>query len=508
MELRRAAARPSGAATSPPPSCCARPPSTGHAALGWADAGRDRGRRPRRPGDRAAGHACARPAAPPAAASSSRPRAADVTDVVVDGRAVVRDGRHLLVGRAGRSWPRRSRRCCAMSSLLIDNIGELVTNDPARRRARWASAATRRVRGRGRPGRLGRAGRARAGRRPAGRRRRARRCCPASWTATPTWSSPATGPPSSPRGWPASRTPAAASGPRWPPPGPPTDDDAARATSRRLRRRGAAAGHHHDRDQERVRADRRRRGPLAADRRASSPTETTFLGAHVVPAEYADRPDDYVDLVCGPMLAAAAPYARWVDVFCERGAFDADQARAVLHRRAWPPGCGRGCTPTSSAAGPGRAARGGARRGQRRPLHPPVPTPTSTRWPARDTVATLLPGAEFSTRSPYPDARRLLDAGRHRGAGDRLQPRLVVHLVDAVLRRAGRPRDADDARPRRCGRPPRAARGRCAATTSAQLRPGRARRPGGARRAVVPAPGLPAGGPPDPHTSCTTECRT
>ncbi|MDX6326225.1 MAG: imidazolonepropionase, partial [Nocardioidaceae bacterium] len=61
--------------------------------------------------------------------------------------------------------------------------------------------------------------------------------------------------------------------------------------------------------------------------------ETTFLGAHVVPPEYADDAAGYVELVRGPMLEACAPYAKWVDVFCEphaTAAFDADQARAVL----------------------------------------------------------------------------------------------------------------------------------------------------------------------------------
>src|SRR6185436_19566422 len=58
--------------------------------------------------------------------------------------------------------------------------------------------------------------------------------------------------------------------------------------------------------------------------------ETTFLGAHVVPNEYAGRADDYVDLVCGEMLRTAAPHARFIDVFCEQGAFDADQSRHVL----------------------------------------------------------------------------------------------------------------------------------------------------------------------------------
>ncbi|HUW16263.1 MAG TPA: imidazolonepropionase, partial [Actinomycetes bacterium] len=57
-------------------------------------------------------------------------------------------------------------------------------------------------------------------------------------------------------------------------------------------------------------------------------SETTYLGAHVVPEGWA--PDDYVALVVGDMLTACAPHARWVDVFCERGAFDGDQARSVL----------------------------------------------------------------------------------------------------------------------------------------------------------------------------------
>ena len=58
--------------------------------------------------------------------------------------------------------------------------------------------------------------------------------------------------------------------------------------------------------------------------------EVTFLGAHVVPAEYADRADEYVDLVVGEMLDACAPYSRWIDVFCETGAFSVAQSRRVL----------------------------------------------------------------------------------------------------------------------------------------------------------------------------------
>ncbi|MBQ0892714.1 imidazolonepropionase [Micromonospora sp. U56] len=137
--------------------------------------------------------------------------------------------------------------------------------------------------------------------------------------------------------------------------------------------------------------------------------ETTFLGAHVVPAEYADRPDDYVGLVCGPMLTAAAPYARWVDVFCERGAFDADHTRAILT-------CGRaaglGVRVHANQLGPGPGVRLGVELGAASVDHcTHLSNADVDALAGSPTVATLLPGAEFSTRSPYPDARRLLDAG-------------------------------------------------------------------------------------------------
>jgi len=136
--------------------------------------------------------------------------------------------------------------------------------------------------------------------------------------------------------------------------------------------------------------------------------ETTFLGAHVVPE---GDPDDYVELVTGPMLEAAAPYAKWIDVFCEKGAFDVDQARAVLaagkevglegrlHANQLTYGDG-----VQLAAELGLLA---------------VDHCTYLSGPDVDalrdsgTIATLLPGVEFSTKQPYPDARRLLDAGVH-----------------------------------------------------------------------------------------------
>jgi imidazolonepropionase len=142
--------------------------------------------------------------------------------------------------------------------------------------------------------------------------------------------------------------------------------------------------------------------------------ETTFLGAHVVPREYAGDRAAYLELVTGPMLAAAAPHARWIDVFCEpysTHAFTEHEARTVLlagreaglELRVHGNQLGHGpgvqlaveleaasvdhCTYLSDAD---VAALAGA---------------------ADTTVATLLPGVEFSTRSPYPDAGALLRAG-------------------------------------------------------------------------------------------------
>ncbi|MFC9530529.1 imidazolonepropionase [Streptomyces sp. NPDC056975] len=142
---------------------------------------------------------------------------------------------------------------------------------------------------------------------------------------------------------------------------------------------------------------------------AAHTDEVTFLGAHVVPAEFAEDPAGYVDLVTGPMLDACAPHARWADVFCEQGAFDADQARAILEAAS-----ARGLLPRMHANqlshGPGiqLAVELGAASAD----HCTHLTDSDVDALAHgDTVATLLPGAEFSTRATYPDARRLLDAG-------------------------------------------------------------------------------------------------
>jgi imidazolonepropionase len=138
-------------------------------------------------------------------------------------------------------------------------------------------------------------------------------------------------------------------------------------------------------------------------------SETTFLGAHVVPPEFAGRSDDYVDHVCGPMLAACAPHARWIDAFCERGAFDAEQCRAVLEAgRA----AGLGLRLHANQLGPGPGVRLAVELGAASADHCTYLSDDDIEALAGGaTVATFLPAADFSTRQPYPDARRVLDAG-------------------------------------------------------------------------------------------------
>lgn len=137
--------------------------------------------------------------------------------------------------------------------------------------------------------------------------------------------------------------------------------------------------------------------------------EVTFLGAHVVPAEYVDRADEYVDLVTGPMLDACAPHAKWIDVFCETGAFTVAQSRRVLEA-----GIARGLAPRvhASQLGPGDGVGLAVELGAASIDHGTYLTDADVDALAQSsTVLTLLPGVEFSTRQPYPDARRLIDAG-------------------------------------------------------------------------------------------------
>ncbi|MCC7128736.1 MAG: imidazolonepropionase, partial [Microbacteriaceae bacterium] len=137
--------------------------------------------------------------------------------------------------------------------------------------------------------------------------------------------------------------------------------------------------------------------------------ETTYLGAHVVPTEFADDPAGYVELVTGEMLDACAPNAKWIDVFCDQGAFDEDQARAILTAGK---AKGLGLRMHGAQLGPSGAVRLAVELGAASVDHCTFLTDADVdALAASDTVATLLPGVEFSTRQPYPDARRLIEAG-------------------------------------------------------------------------------------------------
>lgn len=137
--------------------------------------------------------------------------------------------------------------------------------------------------------------------------------------------------------------------------------------------------------------------------------DVTFLGAHVVPAEYEGRPDDYVWLVCGEMLEACAPHCKWIDVFCEEGAFDEAQSRAVLEA-----GCaaGLGLRVHANQLGEGPGVQLAVEMGAASADHCTYLSDEDIDALAgSDTVATFLPATDFSTREQYPDARRAIDAG-------------------------------------------------------------------------------------------------
>ena len=137
--------------------------------------------------------------------------------------------------------------------------------------------------------------------------------------------------------------------------------------------------------------------------------DVTFLGAHAVPSEYEGRAGEYVELVCGPMLEACAPHARWIDVFCEQGAFDADQSRAVLEAgRA----AGLGLRVHANQLGFGPGVQLAVELGAASADHCTyLSSGDIDALAGSGTVATFLPATDFSTRQPYPDARRAIDAG-------------------------------------------------------------------------------------------------
>ena len=137
--------------------------------------------------------------------------------------------------------------------------------------------------------------------------------------------------------------------------------------------------------------------------------ETTFLGAHVVPPDA--NADDYVALVQGEMLNACKGHAKWIDVFCDRGAFDVGQARAILQSGA---AAGLGTRIHANQLQQGGGVQLGVELGVAscdHCTHLSQSDIDALAGARKTTVATLLPTAELCTRSPFPDARKLIDAG-------------------------------------------------------------------------------------------------
>jgi len=137
--------------------------------------------------------------------------------------------------------------------------------------------------------------------------------------------------------------------------------------------------------------------------------DVTFMGAHVVPEEFKNKRDEYVSLVMGEMLEACAPYSRWIDVFCDQGAFDYEESKAILEA-----GIAQGLLPRIHAnqLAQGRGVELAVELGSASADHCTHLSSNDIELLASsNTVATLLPGAEFSTRAEYPDAKRLWDAG-------------------------------------------------------------------------------------------------
>ncbi|GAB3458816.1 imidazolonepropionase [Actinophytocola sediminis] len=140
---------------------------------------------------------------------------------------------------------------------------------------------------------------------------------------------------------------------------------------------------------------------------AKAADEVTFLGAHLVPTGMSTA--DYVALVCGQMLDAVAPHVGWADVFCETGAFDEDAARAVLTAAA---ARGLGLRVHGNQLGYGPGVRLAVELGAASVDHCTYLTRSDVDALAQsDTVATLLPACDLSTRQPLANARELLDAG-------------------------------------------------------------------------------------------------
>lgn len=167
--------------------------------------------------------------------------------------------------------------------------------------------------------------------------------------------------------------------------------------------------------------------------------DVTFLGAHVVPDEWADQPEGYVGLVCGEMLDAVAPHVRRIDVFLEAGAFTPDQARRILRA-----GSDRGLIPVlhGGQLGPGEGALIAREFGAASLDHGTYLSDTDLDvLDGSGVVVTLLPITEISTRQPPPDGRRLIERGipvalasnLNPGSGHSSSMPLVISLAVSLM---------------------------------------------------------------------------
>jgi imidazolonepropionase len=135
--------------------------------------------------------------------------------------------------------------------------------------------------------------------------------------------------------------------------------------------------------------------------------ETTLLAAHVIPVEFKEDPGSYVDLILNSIIPRSN--AKWIDVFCDEGAFTPEQAEAILRA-----GIVRGMLPRIHAnqLTSGKGVELAVALGAASADHLSKSTRSDIELLASsDTVATLLPGAEFSTHLESNLGRKFLDAG-------------------------------------------------------------------------------------------------
>ena len=146
--------------------------------------------------------------------------------------------------------------------------------------------------------------------------------------------------------------------------------------------------------------------------------DVTFLGAHLVPPG-ADA-EEYLDEVVGPMLEGVAPYVQWIDVFCERGAFNEEQSRRVLEAGKK---LGLGLRVHGNQLGEGPGVALAVELDAASVDHVNHLSDEDVELLANsDTVATMLPACDLSTREPLAPGRTLLDAGATLAIASNLNP--------------------------------------------------------------------------------------